>query len=258
MKGSAGTLKLTVLSLNLHAGINWLGHYDLEGMFTVLQEINPDLCGFQEVDCQWSRRSRFQNIPTIFTQRLGMAAQFAAALNNNTGSFGNLILSKYPVINRWSQQLPDQSEQRCFACVQLWVSGVSLLFLTTHLGLAENDRRRQVELIRLFLSRYPGPKLLTGDLNASPESEAVQNLTAGFQDLQKSSNYCNQGTLRLKNGRIGPRIDYILATPEFYLEDFQVIDSLISDHLPLVAKLRLQCKAAKILTQPVYYQPMQL
>ncbi|HYH02768.1 MAG TPA: endonuclease/exonuclease/phosphatase family protein [Bacillota bacterium] len=251
-------IRLTILSLNLHAGVNWLGRFDPQGIIELIRDVNPDLCGLQEVDSHWSKRSNFQDLPRILATNLMMDAAFFPALTTGYRAYGNLVLSKYPIINRWSQLLPDQSEQRSVGCVKLWVAGAKLFFSTTHLGLSEWDRWQQVNLIRQFLGQCNGPLILTGDFNADYQSEAVLLLSAGLQDIQKLSRFGPQGTFRARDGQVGPRIDYILASPEFIVEDFQVIDSWVSDHLPVVAKLRLEQEHLERLGGPVFYQPVQL
>lgn len=252
-------IKLTVLSLNLHAGVNWFGRFDPQGIVELIRGVNPDLCGLQEVDRNWSKRSCFRDLPGLLADSLMMEPAFFPALTNGNGAYGNLILSKYPIINRWSRLLPDQSEQRSFGCVKLRVADTKLLFATTHLGLSEWDRWRQVNLIRRFLSRCSEPLILTGDFNADCRSEAVLLLLSdGLQDLQKANRFGPQGTFRIDDGKVGPGIDFILASPEFIVDDFLVIDSLVSDHLPVVAKLCLKQDRPNRSVGPVFYQPGQL
>lgn len=249
---------LKVLTLNLHAGVNWYGQYDLDGIIALIKNTNPDLCGFQEVDRHLAWRSRFQDLAKILARDLEMDSHFTASLTFGIGSFGNLILSKYPILERWSQQVPGKKETRSFCSARIVFGGVKLHFITTHLGLTEEERACQVSRIQQFLCQCTGPVILTGDFNCGPEEAAVQTLTAGLKDLQKVSGLEQLGTFRLNDGQIGPRIDYILATSEFGVKNFQVLDTYVSDHLPVVALLSLMAPDEKTTVQTVFCQNSRL
>jgi endonuclease/exonuclease/phosphatase family metal-dependent hydrolase len=232
-------IKLNILSWNLHAGIDWYGRFLPEQLIACIKGLNPDLCGFQEVDRRWSTRSKFEDLAQALATSLTMHAAFSPSLTRKTGSYGNLILSRYPLVNYWLQPLPDSREPRSFCCVQTRVGRVKLGLLTTHLGLTAPDRYRQVEQIQRFISRFTAPLIICGDFNAGLEDCAVQRLTGKYCDLQQSSAVVDAGTFRLADGQVGPRIDYILTTPEFTPEQFQIISNYCSDHLPLFATVSL-------------------
>ncbi|MGD8401632.1 MAG: endonuclease/exonuclease/phosphatase family protein [Bacillota bacterium] len=243
------TIKLKVLSWNLHAGIDWYGRFLPEKTLACIREWRPDLCGFQEVDRNWGPRSRYCDLAQMLAEKLEMEAFFSPSLQQKSGSYGNLILSRYPFVNSCYQLLPDSQEQRSFCYVQIINGEIQLGFLTTHLGLTEEDRCRQVEQIQRFVNSLPGPLIISGDFNATPEEQAVQMLTTKFCDLQSDSKMNEMGTFRLADGRIGPRIDYLLSSEEFTIERFQVISNYCSDHLPLLATV---CLTRPVF--PVFYQ----
>jgi endonuclease/exonuclease/phosphatase family metal-dependent hydrolase len=249
MENLAKTISMNILSWNLHAGIDWYGRFIPEQLLACLKKLNPDLCGFQEVDRHWAPRSRFWDLAQVLAEGLAMYAFFSPSLIHKIGSYGNLILSRYPLVNSWCQQMPDLREQRSFCCAQIEIAGVKLGFLTTHLGLTAADRCRQAKQIRQFSDQFTLPLIISGDFNAGPEDRAVQMLTGKFYDLQRSSALVTAGTFRLADGQVGPRIDYILTTPEFISEQFQIIPNYYSDHLPLFAKVRLGRRFF-----PVFYQ----
>jgi endonuclease/exonuclease/phosphatase family metal-dependent hydrolase len=249
MENLAKTISLNILSWNLHAGIDWYGCFIPEQLIACIKKLNPDLCGFQEVDRHWSSRSRFWDLAQMLTESLAMHAVFSPSLVRKAGSYGNLILSRYPFVNSWCQQLPDSREKRSFCYALIAIAGVRLGFLTTHLGLTVLDRCRQVEQIQRFVNQFTVPLIMSGDFNAGPEDHAVQMLIGKFYDLQQRSAVVESGTFRLADGQVGPRIDYILTTPEFINEQFQIIPNYCSDHLPLFAKVSLERRFF-----PVFYQ----
>lgn len=232
-------LRLKVLTMNIHGGVNWHGEFDLDALARFIETVNPDLVSLQEVDRVWSSRSGFQDIGVELADRLKMFYAFSSSLERNQGMYGNLILSRYPIVQTWSEKLPGTLETRSYVFCQVLIGGVRVNLLNTHLGLSEFDRLLQVDQVIHFANQINGPLVLTGDFNGTTDDPAVASLTRVFRDLQLDSNLGEHGTFRLKDGNLGGRIDYILASPEFSLYKFEVIDNLLSDHLPLVAEIGL-------------------
>lgn len=233
-----GTIKLKILTLNIHSAINWYGQYDLDGLVKFIASVNPDLVGLQEVDRCWSSMSRFQDLPGELALRLGMFSSYSVSLARNKGYFGNLILSKYPINLMWADQLPGDLERRSFVFTQVNVNGFRINFITVHLGLSISDRIQQVSAMMQATHPIDGPLIITGDFNGRFDDESVRLVKSSFIDVQETSGV-TQGTFRGKDGKIGSIIDYIFVTPEFGLVDFQIVDNYVSDHLSLIAELSL-------------------
>jgi endonuclease/exonuclease/phosphatase family metal-dependent hydrolase len=231
-------IHLKVLTLNIHSGINWSGKYDLDAIGKFINEVNPDLVGLQEVDRFWSSMSQFQDLPGELALRLKMFSSYSVSLARNDGYFGNLVLSKYPITLMWAEQLPGSLERRSFVFTQVLINGIRINFVTAHLGLSDSDRLQQAATMLQLTRQISGPLIITGDFNADASDGAVKMIKASFIDIQELSGL-KQGTFRLKDGKIGPLIDYILVTPEFGFVNFQITDNYISDHLPVLAELSL-------------------
>jgi len=230
---------LKILSLNIHGGVNWNGEYDFEGLLGFIREVNPDLIGLQEVDRVWSQRSHFQDICRELAQELNMSYAFSVSLERNDGFFGNQILSKYPIIQEWAERLPGILESRSFIFAQVLISGIKVNVINTHLGLSEEDRRLQAEDLVEFIGRINGPLIVMGDFNGSAADYGVSLLHANLVDLQENSEAKGRGTFKRKDGNASERIDYILTTPDFLLDNCQIVENNISDHLPLLAEVTL-------------------
>lgn len=233
------TVRLKILTFNIHSAINWYGQYDLDGLVNYIASINPDLVGLQEVDRFWSGRSSFQDLPGELALRLGMFSSYSVSLARNNGYYGNLILSKFPINYMWADTLPGDLEQRSYVLAQVNVNGLRVNFITVHLGLSIPDRVRQVAAMLQVINQINGPLIITGDFNATPDDGSIKPVKDNFIDVQEAKGV-KQGTFRGSDGKIGPIIDYIFVTPEFVLNDFQISDNYISDHLPLLAELSLE------------------
>lgn len=246
------SLSLRILTFNIHSAINWRGEYDLDGIINFIQEVNPDLVGLQEVGRFWSSATNFQDLPAQMAERLKMFYAYSVSLERNEGYFGNLILSKYPITQIWIESLPGNLERRSLVFTQVLVNGVRINFLTTHLGLSEEDRREQIASITQFTNQISGPLIITGDFNGSAQDSSISLLRGIFSDLQELSNLKENGTFRNNDGTIGHRIDYILTTPDFELNSFSVYDNYLSDHLPVMAEINLLIDPRNVAGEPLY------
>ncbi len=248
------TVTLKVMTLNIHSGVNWYGQYDLEGIARYIEAVHPDIVGMQEVVRGWSSQSRFEDIPKDLAQRLNMSYAYSASLERSNGNFGNLILSRYPILSVFTELMPGDLERRSFGFVQILVNGVRVNFVTTHLGLSESDRRQQATAIAQFISKVSGPLIITGDFNGSDGDVAVSVFQGNFLDVQDQCGLKQQGTFRVKDGSLIPRMDYIFASPDFAVDSLRIDENYISDHLPLVADLQLTVSNQNIAGEPVFLQ----
>lgn len=233
-------LTLRVLTLNIHSGIDWQNRFNLDGLAQLINDLHPDVVGLQEVDRFWSSMSQFKDIPGELALRTKLFSVFSVSRERNNGFFGNLILSKYPIVQMWAEAMPGSLERRSYIYTQLNVRGFKINFITTHLGLSVSDRLQQVDSMFALIKDIVGPLIIVGDLNGDSDDPAVRLLRQNFAELQDLSPYKGQGTFRGRNGIIGPKIDYIFVTPEFEPVNFQIIDSYVSDHLPVLAEVHLQ------------------
>ncbi len=237
-----GIVSLRVMTFNIHSAINWYGKLDVEGLAHFIEEVSPDVVGLQEVNLGWSSLTNFEDIPAELGERLHMYYAFSASRERNNGFFGNLILSKYPIVQQWTMVMPGSLEPRSFALVQLLIGGQRIHFLTTHLGLSVSDRLGQVATILDFVNQISGPLIITGDFNGNDNDPAVSEIKKNLSDLQNMSEFKDSGTFRSRDGNIysSSKMDYILATPEFGLSSMEVVvNNFVSDHVPLIAELTL-------------------
>src|SRR5699024_3745911 len=79
--------------------------------------------------------------------------------------------------------------------------------------------------------------ILVGDMNAEPDAPELAPLFQTFQDAWASIHDSPGYTFRADDPVT--TIDYILLSPDIEIQSSQVIDSLASDHFPVVANLIL-------------------
>ena len=112
--------------------------------------------------------------------------QFASAFPYAGGAYGNGVVSKDKVTNRYKVHLPksDGSEPRSIAVVET----DRCVFAAVHLDyIGENSQLDQVKALNdWFQSVYAGakkPVLLCGDFNAEPDSETIALMRQGWTQL---------------------------------------------------------------------------
>lgn len=231
-----------ILTFNILHGATTQGNFDLDKIAAVIQQTNPDLVALQEVDFKTNRAKNY-DLATELGWRTKMAPLFGKAMNYDGGGYGEGILTKMPIIASRNIPLPHSPGNEPRAALEVTVeleSGDTICFIGTHLEhqRGSTDRIDQVnEINRVFLqNKYP--TILAGDLNDTPESEAISILKKYWNDSAKNN---PAFTFSSENPRI--RIDYIFFRPEnkWNVLDYQVIcDTIASDHCAVLSLLELK------------------
>ena len=104
----------------------------------------------------------------------------------------------------------------------------------------EKSFLRGIELRRAssWAEKIEGAQIVLGDFNTPPESRAFRENWAGWQNTFSAAGWGFGGT-RL-NGWIRVRIDHILVNEGWKVVDAWVGTDVGSDHLPVVARIRLR------------------
>jgi endonuclease/exonuclease/phosphatase family metal-dependent hydrolase len=108
--------------------------------------------------------------------------------------------------------------------------------VSTHLGLRPGERAAHARQLLAIVDGYAGPAVVGGDLNARPSQDAPMLLAERLHDAWEAA---------IGGGRTYPaaspssRIDYLFVTGQIEVVDADVVGSVVSDHLPVVAELDL-------------------
>jgi endonuclease/exonuclease/phosphatase family metal-dependent hydrolase len=157
---------------------------------------------------------------------------------------GSLLLSRYPIIESSFIDLPSESVyQRGLLDALVSVQGAQVRVYGTHLQnqqggdpAADVDRRRQAEAIVAYAGELEEPTLLLGDLNDVPSATELAPLFEVFDDAWVEGGDGSPGyTMEAANPT--RRIDYVLVSPDVDVLEARVLETLASDHRPVVAEL---------------------
>ncbi|MHA1266642.1 MAG: endonuclease/exonuclease/phosphatase family protein [Candidatus Helarchaeota archaeon] len=249
------THQVTFMTYNIHFGVGMDDKLDLERIVQNILVENPDILGLQEVE---TGRITSQGVDMArwFARALGMYYYYVPAVNEH--AFGCALLSKYPIINISSWQLPTIQLERVMlrGTIQLnstfWID-----VFVTHLGLENDNTTAQIEFILGQTALVTRPKVLMGDFNLLDNTSQIGNVTAigGFNDTAKDyafplppGNTFDSWNTTLATSQPYERIDYIFASDFTSIVDSHVVADMIpgiiaaweygSDHLPVVTTLQ--------------------
>lgn len=236
---SSAPARVSVLSYNIHRGVGLDGATDLERIARVVRESGADLVALQEVDVGTTRSAGVDQASEL-ARLTGMQVVFGEAMPWDGGSYGEAVLSRWPIAAWRVHALPHGAERepRCALEVQVDTPSGRMRFVGTHLDHTElpADRIAQVRALdELFGDGLP--TVLAGDFNDEPGSESLSRLADHWADVL---------------GPI-PRATFPADAPERAIDHFfvsppsrwrrtsaAVVDEgVASDHRPVAAVLEL-------------------
>ena len=226
---------ITLITYNVGA----FGKYEdsLPGVAQFLRESGATLVALNEVDSCNRRHPLFQL--ERLARFLGFDGHFARAIPFAGGAYGNGVVSRDPILRRFSLALPqeDGGEPRSAAVVET----ASCVFASVHLDhKSEAARLSQVAVLNEWFTRHCAgsdkPVFLCGDFNSRPGSAVLEALEPLWEQLSG-----NGPTYSTEVPRAC--IDYVFAlrsAAPVRVVSSQVLTgetSRLSDHFPLQVKL---------------------
>ena len=209
----------------------------------VLADINADVIALQEViGSNATNPGHAEELGAA----LGMGWVMAPVRRLRGHLFGNVVLSRLPIRHHTQYDLTwNGREPRCCQRVDLAVNDHTVHLYNVHLGTALIERRRQAVRLAAVVHdhRIEGPKIVLGDFNEWTRGLATRLLADKLHSVDLFGH--------LKKRRTYPGIFPLLHLDHIYYEGAKVEvrklelprtrRSLIaSDHLPLVADLRIR------------------
>lgn len=241
---------LRVMTYNVHGCRGMDGVVSPERIARVIARLHPDIVALQELDVARPRSGGRDQAHAI-AECLEMKFHFHPVLQVEEEKYGDAILTHLPMRLVRRDTLPGHPflknlEPRGAIWVAVPMDGMEVQVINTHFGLYAAEQRRQAEtLVKDWLceARQMGPVILCGDFNAGGRSQAYRQLCSALRDVQQAR--------RPRSTFFGRypilRIDHILVSEGIEVIGCAVSDSrlarIASDHLPLVADVRLPAAA---------------
>ena len=207
----------------------------------VLREINADVIAMQEViGAGPAGAGQAEEIGA----GLGMGWVMNCVRTLRQHQFGNVVLSRYPIVHHSQYDLSWRTcESRNCQRADLDVGGQLLHVYNVHLGTAVLERRYQAGRLASFVHdrRVTGPKIILGDFNEWMRGLATRTLSSLFESVDIAAH--------LKRRRTYPGLFPVVHLDHIYYEGrVEIVNVemprtrkalMASDHLPLVANLRI-------------------
>ncbi len=231
----ASALALSVASYNIHRCFGTDGRYFPERTAEVVEALDADIIGLQEVDMRLLVDGRTQL--DFFAETLAMVAVGGPNTRGRRGKFGNALLSRWPVraVRRIDLTVRHYEPRGAIDC-DLDVGGRPLRVVVTHLGLRTAERRVQIRRLMGLLDGGAGdiPVLVMGDFNEwRPTRGALRHLDRRLGVSLMPRTFPSRLPLL--------PLDRIWAWPAGGLRRLAVyttpISRITSDHLPLRAEV---------------------
>jgi endonuclease/exonuclease/phosphatase family metal-dependent hydrolase len=232
---------LRVMSYNIHVGVGMDKKLDLQRIANVIANEKPDLVGLQEVDRGVKRTEGKDEIAEL-ASLTRMHYAFAHNLDYQGGQYGVAILSRYPIQNIVHRKFANtrESERRGMLQVEVNTGKRILTFVTTHLDYLYADGRLfEAEQLLGLLADVKGPLVVVGDFNDEPSGTTYRLISGGFDDAWVSSKGAG---LSYPADKPVKRIDYIFTRrgDRVRVKKAWIVNTLASDHLPVVADIELR------------------
>jgi endonuclease/exonuclease/phosphatase family metal-dependent hydrolase len=209
----------------------------------VLAEINADVIALQEVvGSSASNAGHAEELGAA----LGMGWIMAPTRRLRGHLFGNVVLSRLRIREHSQYDLSwGGREPRCCQRVDLEAGGDTIHLYNVHLGTSLRERRHQAVRLAAVVHdrRVAGPKLVVGDFNEWTRGLATTMLTERLHSVNLFTH--------LKKRRTYPGLFPVLHLDHIYYDGAKVEVKRVelprtrrtlitSDHLPLVADVRIQ------------------
>jgi endonuclease/exonuclease/phosphatase family metal-dependent hydrolase len=148
----ATTSLISAVSYNIHKCVGFDGRCDPARIGRIIQELNPDIVGLQEVSSE--SNGRVESLQMKYLADLtGLVAIPGPTITKHNNEYGNVLLSRYPInsIRRLDLSVPGR-EPRGAIDAHIEIKDKLVRVIVSHLGLAADERRYQVNQLLAALN----------------------------------------------------------------------------------------------------------
>lgn len=229
----AGGPTVRLMTWNIHGAVGRNPRFDLARVVGLIRTHAPDIVALQEID---SRRAAGENPFDVLQQAFGGHGIGAKAISTVDGDYGQALISRWPLTSCevCDISFPEREPRRAIRSEIVTPAG-PLRVIATHLGLSLGERRSQARALLGLIGEGGMTTVALGDFNdwfwagsvrrvlsrALPGRTRHRTFPAIWPLLHLDRIYC-----RPREALLCGRTD--LAARH------------ISDHLPVIADIRVQ------------------
>lgn len=236
----------------------------------ILADEKPDVIGFQEFYSR--KKGQYAILDSVKDILNTPHLYFEEIQKSEKESIGMAIFSRLPVVAKGIIALADRGSSNQCLYVDIKKSNQIIRFYSVHLQsisfepqdyryldtvtqkgkadlsstrrlvsklkLAFLKRAEQVFKIKEHAAKCPYPYIISGDFNDTPTSFAVSQMAKGIQNTFRQKGF---GLGRTYNGDFpNYQIDYIMASRQFNVLSYNIVQKKLSDHYPVYADIALK------------------
>ena len=240
---------IKVLSINIEAGVNNSRGYSgyittifrnffphsnapLYALADYIKSESIDIVALTEIDGGSSRTKHVSQVK-ILSSLTGLV-NYSFNPTYRLGKIinqGDGLLSKFPEHNREYYKLQGK-HPRYLEFATTDVNGKQIKIIVTHLSLGNRVRIKELKQIASVLSHIDTPKILMGDFNTKNPEELNIIKQAGLTPVHHNNTFPSWKPKR--------SIDNVFVSPEFECVNAYICPLRISDHLGIVAELKIK------------------
>ena len=216
----------------------------------VVASCRPDVVALQVLDVRRARSGHVDQAEAIARELDAGDLFFHPAFRLVDEEYGDAVITMGqarlvragPLPSVWS---PFPAEPRGAIWLSARIGGIDVQIINTHLGLSRRERRVQAAaLLGPDWLDHPdcrGNIILAGDLNSLPGGRVHRAFAARLRDAHAAAGPAPRATFPSRFPTV--RIDHIFVSEHIEVQSAGVarteLAQIASDHLPLVAKLKL-------------------
>lgn len=226
---------IRVLSWNVHGCVGRDRVCDPHRVAEVLEAARPDIAALQEIDARVARSLSLDPF-AYFADRFGWAAVPARTITTKDGHYGHILMSRWPMESLGIEDLSlPRKEPRKAIVGEVASPPGPITVIAAHLGLSPRDRRVQLErLKRRIAGAEGGPIIALGDFNdVRRRGFADRMLCPPLKPVPPLATFPSHLPFLA--------LDRIWYSAPLEIESVATLREAhrLSDHLPLIATLRL-------------------
>lgn len=224
---------------------------NLDKIIRELKKWDADIVCLQEV----SANNDIEHLKRLF--KTYPHGYYAEADKFETRTQGNVILTKYPIINRETVFInePGKShngydkEGRVYIEVELNIKGKSLTVGTTHSSYTDSfvetiGKSEEVGKIIDIIFEKKENYIFTGDLNTHASSFYITNIRNYLKNLGPALSEPTWTTKPFsyrdfKEDKLKWRLDYVFGSRDIKVNNAEILETKVSDHLPIMVEIDL-------------------
>ncbi len=236
----------------------------------IIDHEQPDIIGFQEF---YTRKAGQYDMRDSILKIMGTTYYyFEPVISNSQEAIGLAIYSKFPIVAHGLILLSEKLSENSCLYIDVKKGNSTFRVYNVHLQSIRFDpedykylnsiskqgktdisstkrlgsklknafikRSSQVVKIKAHAAQCPYPYIISGDFNDTPSSYAVNTMASGLKNAFRER---GAGMGRTYNGDFPNfQIDYIMASPQFDITDYYIIEKKLSDHYPVRSDLILR------------------